>query len=699
MRAARAGASFQGTLEIAYSACLWSRLASRVLLRVTEVPASSPEELYEGVRAVPWEEHVSVDGTIAVDFTSSRSPITHTKYGALKSKDAIVDRFRDRTGRRPNVDVEAPDLRINIAARARSAVVSLDLAGAPLHRRGYRQSGIQVEAPLKETLAAAVLLFADWPRIASEGGAFVDPMCGSGTLAIEAALIAGDRAPGILRDRWGFDGWAQHDVDLWHALLTSADDRAEAGLEALPPIIASDIDPRAVSIARECVRRAGLTGRVAIESGDVREAIAPDGMHDGLIAINPPYGERLGNPDDLRSLYAGLGMTVRRSFPGWRVAMIASDERLVSATALPILGRHEVMNGRIPAAVYLLKGPVVKARVAQQSRDAAGSAADAMFANRVRKNLKRLGQWARRSGVSCYRVYDADMPEYAVAIDLYEGAGPDEGRLWAHVAEYAPPRDVDPLAAQGRLDEVMSVVPEVLGIDSSDVFLKVRRRQKGDAQYERQDVRGTPHLVAEDGLLFEVNLEEYLDTGLFLDHRLTRRMLRQMSPGARVLNLFAYTGAASVYAAAGGAASTLTVDMSSTYLEWAGRNMERNGFTGARHAMIREDVLGWICGRDARVAGPFDLIFCDPPTFSSSKRMDATLDIQRDHVSLLSSVADLLAPGGTIVFSNNFRRFKMDSTALASIGLSAEDITAETIPEDFARNPRIHNTWRIARDS
>jgi len=709
VHASRAGVSFSGPLAVGYRVCLWSRTASRVLMRLAEVPADSPEELYEHVIALPWEDHMAADASLAVDFTGSRSPITHTHYGALKVKDAIVDRFRSRTGVRPDVDVVAPALLVNVAARSRSAVISIDLSGDALHRRGYRTPGKQTVAPLKETLAASVLLFAEWPGIAAGGGSLVDPACGSGTLLIEGACIAGDRAPGLLRSRWGFDRWLGHDSAAWDDLLDEADTRAEEGASAIPPIVGLDIDPAAVELATACVTRAGLASAIRIERGDFagslpqQSAITQVAMGaPGLLAVNPPYGHRLGEADDLGVLYESLANFTRQTFPGWRLATITADEALVDRISLPFRKSHPVYNGRIPSRVSLFDSPrkpvFSAAAVGAGGGGAAGEGVaerDPAFANRLRKNIKRLRGWAKAEGVTCYRLYDADMPEYSVSVDRYEGAGPDAGRTWAYVCEYAPPRDIDPLAAQRRLAEAVAAIPEVMGVSADDVHVKVRQRQRGASQYEKLAARGEFHTVAEGGLLFEVNLTDYLDTGLFLDHRLTRAMLRDSAAGKRFLNLFAYTGSATVYAAAGGAASTCNVDMSQTYIDWAGRNMARNGFTGPEHTSVRADILAWVGTSDAEKAGPFDLIFCDPPAFSTSKRMESTFDVQRDHGALLAAVSRLLAPGGVIVFSNNLRRFKLDAAALTSAGLTAHEITAETMPADFGRNRRIHNTWRI----
>jgi 23S rRNA (guanine2445-N2)-methyltransferase / 23S rRNA (guanine2069-N7)-methyltransferase len=319
------------------------------------------------------------------------------------------------------------------------------------------------------------------------------------------------------------------------------------------------------------------------------------------------------------------------------------------------------------------------------------------FANRLHKMARHYEKWARKAGISCYRVYDADLPDYAVAIDLYAGAGPDEGRRWVHVAEYAPPRGVDPGRAERRLDDVVAIVPEVLGVDAGDVFLKTRQRQRGSSQYERVARSGVVGIVGEGGLLFELNFSDYLDTGLFLDHRLTRAWLAELASGARFLNLFAYTGTATVYAASGGAEETTTVDLSATYSSWAERNLERNGFGGPKHRGVKADVLQWIDAASRNDAERFDLIFCDPPTFSNSKRMRETWDVQRDHVSLLTRTAELLAPQGTLVFSCNRRKFELDTAALAEAGLTCVNVTARTIPKDFERRVGVHTCWTIRR--
>ena len=304
-----------------------------------------------------------------------------------------------------------------------------------------------------------------------------------------------------------------------------------------------------------------------------------------------------------------------------------------------------------------------------------------MFANRLRKNLNRLSRWARKQSISCYRLYDADMPEYAIAVDLYGDA--------VHVQEYAAPDTVDPVDAHSRLQDALAVIPEVLSIAPEKIFLKVRQRQRGNDQYQRQAKQGKFLEVNEDGARLLVNLTDYLDTGLFLDHRPVRRILKGQAAGKRFLNLFAYTATASVQAALGGAVETTSVDMSYTYLDWGRRNFELNDLPQEKHRLIQADCLEWMTQADER----FDLIFLDPPTFSNSKRMEESFDIQRDHVPLIKAATRLMAKGGELIFSTNKKRFKLDTDALAD--LSITEITRQTFDEDFIRRPQIHSCFKI----
>jgi 23S rRNA (guanine2445-N2)-methyltransferase / 23S rRNA (guanine2069-N7)-methyltransferase len=699
LKVERGGVACTGSLEQAYRACLWSRVANRVLLELAEFPAPTPEALYDGVRAVDWREHLGVDGTLAVDATSTRSAITHTQFAALKTKDAIVDQFRERLGSRPSVDVESPDVRVNAHLDRDVATLAVDLSGDSLHRRGYR--GAQGAAPLKENLAAAVLLRAGWQKLARSADdgeiGFVDPMCGSGSLAIEAALIAGDVAPGLLRNEFGFLHWHGHDDAAWQRLLKeAAERRAAASLERFV-FRAYDRDGAAVRATLENATRAGLAKRVHAERRELEDLPAAPAPR-GLVAVNPPYGERLGDADALREVYALLGEKLKIGYGGWQAAVLTGNPPLGLELRLKAKRTHTMYNG--PIECRLLRFDIEPKHFVEKRAPGALPAADAaararpgaeMFANRLRKNLATLGLWARKEGIACYRVYDADMPEYAFSIDLYAASVAPDARRFAYVQEYAPPKTVDAAKARVRREEAFSVLPEVLDVPRERVYVRTRRKQKRGAQYEKLAERAEFEVVQEGGLEFLVNFTDYLDTGLFLDHRPTRARIRELAAGKTFLNLFAYTATATVFAAAGGARATTSVDLSRTYLDWAQRSLERNGFGDAkRHRLVQADVLAWL---EERERERYDLIFLDPPTLSRSKRMARELDVQRDHVELIRGALLKLAPNGLLVFSTNFRKFRLDEAGLA--GLAVADVTPATIPKDFARSPRIHRCFEI----
>lgn len=319
------------------------------------------------------------------------------------------------------------------------------------------------------------------------------------------------------------------------------------------------------------------------------------------------------------------------------------------------------------------------------------------FAARLRKVLKERRRWARVEGVSCYRLYDADLPGYACAIDVYSGSGRAKGASYLHVSEYTPPASIDADKARNRFDDALTIAPIVCGVRPEHVFAKTRRRTAGGRARIDERARSYVTYIEEGGYSFEVDLAGRLDTGIFLDHRPIRALIGAHARGARFLNLFAYTGTASVYAAGGGAVQTVTVDMSATYLDWAERNMRANGLTGDAHYFEQADVTRWVT-EERRSGQRYDLVFVDVPTFSNSKAMGRrTWDVQRDHVELLVGVSRLLAPGGTAIFSCNLRTFKPDGDELARLGVALEDITSRTIPHDFARTPNVHRCFLMRR--
>ncbi len=680
-----AGVTFSGPLEVAYRACLWSRLANRVLLVLAKVPAADSKALYEGVKQIDWSEHLNADISFAVDFNGTNSQLRHTRFGAVLVKDALVDQFRERFGERPNVDAKNPDLRINVFLHRDEAQIALDLSGASLHQRGYR---LDVgKAPLKENLAAAILLRAGWPELAQQGYALIDPLCGSGTLLLEGALMAADIAPGLLRNKFGFERWLGHVPALWKRLRSEAVEHRAEGLARSPLWLRGfDLDKRIVAQARGNIQRAGLESWIEINQAALADfaPIVPEGMP-VLLLTNPPYGERLGEDAELVELYRVLGQKARTYCAGGQLAVFTGNAPLVKQMRLRAEKQYAFFNGALPCKLFLYgvaaerkaPGPVAEVAAAQQHALTPGAQ---MFANRLAKNLKQLRRWARKNEIECYRVYDADMPEYAVAIDLYGD--------WVHVQEYRAPKSIDEEKAKERLYDVLAALPQVLEVAPERIAVKQRRRQIGKGQYERQSARGDLIEVREHGCRLLVNLFDYLDTGLFLDHRPMRQRIQQEAAGKRVLNLFCYTGAATVHAAVGGASETVSVDLSNTYLEWARQNLALNGFEQG-HRLVRSDCLEWLQGNRK----PFDLIFMDPPTFSNSKKLKGVMDIQADHVALIDAAMASLCPDGVLYFSNNFTKFKLDE-GLAT-RYAVEEISASTLDPDFKRNQKIHRCWMV----
>jgi 23S rRNA (guanine2445-N2)-methyltransferase / 23S rRNA (guanine2069-N7)-methyltransferase len=728
IKATMAGVAFQGDLETAYRACLWSRTANRILLVLSSFEVKTQEDLYNGVQQINWFEHINPDDTFAVSFSAKNSQaINNTHFGALKVKDAIVDQMRDTFQKRPSIDTERPNIRINVYLQGEQAQLSLDLSGESLHRRGYRD--VNIRAPMKENLAAAMLLRCGWPEIAKHKGTLIDPMCGSGTLLLEAGMIAADYAPGLLRDYFGFIGWKKHDAECWKKLRMEALQRRKTGMDMLPIIVGFDQNKQTVKTALAHIANAGLQNKIHVERRDIEDAEPAESWKTGLLICNPPYGERLGDEQETAELYKKFGESLKAHFLGWKAAMIISNPELGFRLGIRSQKPITLFNGALECkllrlnieesdffipkarnqeeritkvlAINTAKQPEKEsnARIELQSENEPNEVSEDKnderigavdFANRLKKNFKKLSKWAKQNAITCYRIYDADLPEYAAAIDIYAGE-----QTWINVQEYEPPKTIDQHKADQRLAGLLSEIPHVLGVDNAQVFLKIRKKQRSTDQYGKHDDQGRFHIIEEGGCKLLVNFEDYLDTGLFLDHRPIRKLIQQQANNKRFLNLFAYTGSATVHAAMGGAKSTTTVDMSNTYIEWAKKNMALNKNAG-EHEFIQADCLDWL-NTEANEADrkQYDLIFLDPPTFSNSKRMDDVFDIQNDHVQLIKNATALLADNGVLYFSTNFRRFKMEFSALSD--LSIEDISASTIPEDFLRNPRIHYCWKISK--
>ncbi|OOF61347.1 bifunctional 23S rRNA (guanine(2069)-N(7))-methyltransferase RlmK/23S rRNA (guanine(2445)-N(2))-methyltransferase RlmL [Rodentibacter pneumotropicus] len=675
------GVHFQANDEPLYRTLLWSRLASRILLPLIETKIYSDLDLYAAVSAFNWLAHFDERVTFFVDFNGTNQDIRHTQFGAMRVKDGIVDYFERQGKARPNVDKIQPDVRIHVYLNREELVISLDLSGEALHLRGYREDTGQ--APLRETLAAAIVLRSGW----KQGSPLLDPMCGSGTLLIEAAQMEAHLAPQLHRLHWGFDFWKGHNQTVWEKIKNEAIISAEEKQGKIQPhFYGFDLDHRVLKKAQRNAKNAGVAHLIKWQQGDVAALTNPTPNEVGTVICNPPYGERLGTTPALIALYSVFGQRLKKEFGGWNASIFSSESTLLDCLRMRANRQFKAKNGPLDC---VQKNYQISARISEQSavenslefNRTSEVAVD--FANRLQKNIKKIEKWAKQQGLDAYRLYDADLPEYNLAVDRYADH--------IVVQEYAAPKNIDENKARQRLLDAVTATLKVTGVETNKLILKVRQKQKGTNQYEKLANKGEYFYVNEYGVQLWVNLTDYLDTGLFLDHRLTRKMVGELAKGKDFLNLFAYTGSATVHAALGGAKSTTTVDMSNTYLNWAEQNLILNDLEGKQHKLIQADCLQWLekCDRQ------FDLIFVDPPTFSNSKRMEASWDVQRDHIKLMGNLKRILRQNGTIVFSNNKRGFKMDFAGLEALGLSAVEISHKTLPLDFERNKQIHNCWLV----
>ena len=693
------GIYVETNLEGAYTILLHSRIATRVFWPIALLQAQDRDALYQSALEVDWSAHMSERDSFAIDFHGTNDALRQTQFNAQVVKDALCDYWMARQQTRPDVDKDRPDFRWAVFLRGDQAALSLDLSGDSLHQRGYRQA--PVKAPLKENLAAALLYRAGW-RYPVPFAALIDPMCGSGTLLTEAALIAANRAANADRIHWGFDAWKRHQPDLWQTIKTRAD--AQICLTELPAILGFDQDSQAVKSARGNARSAGFGDEIQIAQGQVEELTNPFPQTlQGLLLTNPPYGERLGDEQSLKPVYQGLGRQLKRYFSGWQVGIFTSNLALASELGLKAYRRHSFKNGPIEAQLLRYR---VEPTAFKQSHKPIRTVADLLeryphwldatpakaLLNRLKKNQKQLSSWVKREAIFCYRLYDADIPEYGLALDLYQ----TKQGLMAHIQEYQAPMQIPEDTARERFYTGLLAIRQALPeIADEHLFIKQRRRQKGTAQYEKHDQTGQFFATRDGDVACWVNLTDYLDTGLFLDHRITRERVGKMAKGQDFLNLFCYTATASLHAVAQGAKSTTSVDLSHTYLEWAKANFQLNGFALNAHRFEQADCFQWL--EDQQKTGQtYGVIFIDPPTFSNSKRMKETLDIQRDHARLLQLAARLLTPSGQIVFSNNYRGFKLDETLHQQFTI--ENISEQTLPPDFARNKKIHNAWLIRKN-
>ena len=697
VRVTPSGVDFEGSLETGYRFCFETRISSRLLMGLfVDDDIISDKELEEATAMLPWEEYIDPTKTLKVTCTTQNCRyITNSHYGALKVKDGIVERIREKfNGERPYIEIHEPDLTVHVHIEDTTVKWYVDFSGENLSMRGYR--GEQTEALLKEHLAAALIGRSEWRKSVNDGNPlpFYDPFCGSGTIAVEAALMATDTAPGLLRKKpYPFESLPNFDKEAFDRVVEEAEERRRRAIDERDiSIFASDISRTAVEISKAAALKAGVYDFISFSVQDFTKLEKPP-VSKGCIVTDPPYGERM-TVRDIDLLYENTGKVLQNVFKGWDATILTGNSELLSNIDMKPDRTNTLFNGGImcQAAHYHIftdearEAMMQKALEKKKQRQAEPLTPGAEMAyNRLMKNLKEITPLMKEQGVECYRIYDADMPEYSASIDIYMGK-------WVVVSEYAAPDTIDPEDAKRRLGELVRATEKATGIDEDFIYVKERSRQKGKGQYTRLAANNKMMVARENGVRFLVNFTDYLDTGIFLDHRPVRMMIQEMAKDKRFLNLFCYTGTATLNAIKGGALSTVSVDASSTYLAWMEENLKLNGYsTVFGNLLYKSDVIDWLWDTYDK----FDLIFCDPPTFSNSKDRRGSFDVQRDHVKLIDAAAMHLSPGGTLIFSNNYRKFKLDPEVMEKYVV--EDITEKTIGDDFKRDMKIHHCYLIRK--
>ncbi len=662
------GVVFYADAEVLMKSLLWSRLANRILVLINQIKVNTSDELYDAIYATDWLNQVNkTPNTLAINFKGVNKELRNTQYSSQVVKDAICDRIRDMNETRPDIVKSNADLSVSVVLKQGQLLVYQDVSGRSLHLRGYRQT--LTKAPLKENLAAAVLIRANWPQLSKQNYNLIDPMCGSGTFLTEGYLMACDIAPGLTNPNYSVETWKYFDQDQWNTLLFEAKARMIAGIDAFKgQIIGADHHKDSVKITEEHAFQLNAEDKIQCEYKNFDNFNIP--ANDNLIVCNPPYGVRLKKNVD--ATWRQLGEWMANKALDSKAAIMTYAKNQGFLLGFRAKKSWKLMNGDLPITLITFDiGGTTKLKAPEGQKHALPETAQ-MVANRIKKNLKKLKSWINKENINAYRVYDADIPEYAVAIDVYNDH--------INIQEYKAPKTLHEKKTKKRLEDAILGAQVALNIKNDKVHVKTRQKQSSNNQYEKRAADSDNIIIHEQDRKYIVNLEKYLDTGLFIDHRWLRSYIQQNSQGKSFLNLFSYTCAVTVAAALGGATKTTSVDSSKTYLAWAKDNYRINKMDIYNHKLIRSDVLEYISSCNQK----FDLMFVDPPTYSNSHSRETDWDVQRDHKQLLLACKRLLNTGGEIIFSNNYRKFQLDEDL--SNYFEITDLTRKSISPDFQKS-------------
>ncbi|AYN24706.1 bifunctional 23S rRNA (guanine(2069)-N(7))-methyltransferase RlmK/23S rRNA (guanine(2445)-N(2))-methyltransferase RlmL [Buchnera aphidicola] len=663
----KGGVYYEGEDLILYNSLMWSRISSRIFLCIKKFTIKNSDDLYHNTYNINWTKILYLENNFLVKFNGTNNIIRNSLFGSLTIKDSIVDKFYQKYSIRPNINLITPDIRITAYLFQNSVHIMLDLSGDALNKRGYRK--FFDVAPIKENLSSAIILSSGWKK----NTPLIDPMCGSGTLLIEAAMMSSDRAPGLTRKKWGFQSWKGYNEKIWKEVLKNAKERFKIGIKKCVKnyFIGYDCNPNIIEKAQKNAINANLENIVNFVKCDLSNLKNPYQKQEiGTLISNPPYGERYKTENNLIALYIELGVISRKHFKNWKLSVFSSSEFLLKFLQMKSYENFIFKNGSLNCT--LKNYEIFSNTINDKSQE---------YQNRLQKNFKKLKKWNDLQEIECFRVYDSDLPNYKIIVDVY--------KKWLVIQEYQAPKLIHHKEAHKRLCNAIYHSKEILSIPTNNIVIKFRKKQKNKEQYQKLFNSGSFFIIKEYHVKLLVNLIDYLDTGLFSENRLVRKLLGEMSKGKDFLNLFAYTGAASVYAGLGKARSTTTVDISNTYIGWSMRNMSLNNLTNSKNVFIQKDCLEWIVLTKKK----FDLIFINPPTFSNSKRMKKSFELKRDYIELMINLKRILRKDGNIVFSSSTHNFEIDCNNIKKINLHAKNITNLTQTKDHLK--KNYHSWLI----
>lgn len=662
------GVAFEATSTVLMKTLLWSRLANRIYVLINHIKVNDSQSLYDAIYQTDWLSIVNNNPqTLSINFKGTNKELRNTQYSSQVVKDAICDRIRETNNARPDIVKSVADLSVNVVLKNNHIMVYQDISGRSLHQRGYRQS--LTAAPLKENLAAAVLYRANWPELSSQGHNLIDPMCGSGTFLTEGYLMACDIAPGLTNPHYSINTWKYFDESQWQLLMDAAKERMRAGIKRFKgQIIGIDHHKDSVKIANEHAYQLNAEDRISCEMKIFDEFSLPN--KNNLIVCNPPYGVRLKKNVD--HVWERLGQWLEKKAVNSTAVIMTYAKNQGFLLGFRSKKSWKLMNGDLPITLMAFDIERKNRLNAPEGQTFALSENAQMVANRIKKNLSRFKNWIKKENITCYRIYDADIPEYAVAVDIYNDH--------INIQEYKAPNNIPERKTQKRLSDAILGVQSALGVKNDKIHIKTRQKQSGHNQYEKHKQEGSNIVVHEQDRKYIVNLQKYLDTGLFLDHRWVRGHIQKVAQGCAFLNLFSYTSSVTVAAALGGAVESVSVDSSKTYINWSKENFKLNKMDIFKHQLIRKDVLMYLNGCERQ----FDLIFVDPPTYSNSHSRTTDWDVQRDHKQLLLACKKILRPDGCIIFSNNYRKFTLDTSLNDEFVI--KDLTRQSLSPDFEKS-------------